>query len=189
MLQYYKDFDNRILWIDFEISDNSINVVKAIHAWNHEDSDKSIPASERKPIIMMINSPGGNLYETFSIIDAIRMSETPVYTVAYGKAFSGAFMILIAGHKRYSMPHSFGMHHSLSAGMGGDLIKIKNAARQFDLLEKKSCDLLYSTTKITKKVLSSKKADDWYMDASEMLNYGVIDAVIENKEDYAKIFM
>lgn len=153
------------------------------------DADKGLAEDERKPIILMINSPGGNLYETYAIIDAIQMSTTPVYTVAYSKAFSGAFLILIAGHKRYAMPHSFAMHHSLSAGMGGDLIKIANAAKQYDALEKRSNELLLSVTKITKKQLSSKKADDWYMDVSEMLNNGVVDAVIENKQDYKNILM
>ena len=59
LLTFYKDFDNRILWIDSEINDYSLEYAKYIMQWNKEDA--GIEPSKRKKITLLFFSPGGDL--------------------------------------------------------------------------------------------------------------------------------
>ena len=59
LLAFYQDLENRVLWIDDEISDLSLLYVKNILRWNKEDS--GIPIEQRKPIKLLFHSVGGDL--------------------------------------------------------------------------------------------------------------------------------
>lgn len=113
LLVYYHEKQHRTLWIDDFINEGLLFTVKQILNWNREDA--GIPIEQRQPIHMLIFSPGGELDFAFSLIDAIRMSKTPVVTVNMGNAMSAGLYILLAGHKRYAMPSSIAMLHSGSA--------------------------------------------------------------------------
>ena len=92
-------------------------LIEQIIQCNRED--KGLPIDQRKPIRLYINSPGGDLFAGFGLIDAIKLSKTPVYTINVGQWCSMAFLIGISGHKRYSLPHvKFLMHdgHSFTYG-------------------------------------------------------------------------
>ena len=91
--QFYEDLDERIIWIDDEITEgNTIPVTKAILRWNKEDKD--IPIEERKPIKILIFSPGGDLYTTLALVDIMLLSKTPVYTYNMGIAMSGGLLLI-----------------------------------------------------------------------------------------------
>lgn len=98
---------------DDEYDDISVctRIVDDIMDFNRYDEKHGIPSGERKPIRIYINSPGGNQSEGFSVISAIELSKTPVYTVNVGQWSSMAFLIGITGHKRFSLPYmTFLMH-------------------------------------------------------------------------------
>ena len=73
-----------------------------IRFFNKQDDEDNIPIEERKPIKIFIDSPGGDLVATFTMINAIKLSKTPVYTINIGAAYSGGFFIFLAGHKRFA---------------------------------------------------------------------------------------
>ena len=60
--------------------------------------DKNIPIEERKPIKLFINSGGGEITASYEIIDAIRLSKTPVYTINMCWAGSAALEVFHAIH-------------------------------------------------------------------------------------------
>ena len=76
---FWKMYTNRILSLDGEITDWDYNIVKSIIGFNLNPKDKS-------PIIILVNSNGGLLDVTNSIIDAINISSIPVWTVNMGQA-------------------------------------------------------------------------------------------------------
>ena len=76
-----------------------------IRFWNRYDEVHKIPIKDREPIKIYIDSNGGNLNDTFTMIDAISMSKTPVWTICTGAAYSGGFFTFIAGHKRIAYNH------------------------------------------------------------------------------------
>lgn len=91
-----EDVDNRRLFINSEIDENIIDGA-VYHILRYNRLDKDIPVNERKPIIIYINSPGGNVTDGYSLIDVMLTSKTPVYTVNLGIAYSMGFLIYIAG--------------------------------------------------------------------------------------------
>lgn len=88
-------------------------IVDDIISYNRQDAGLS--PDERMPIRLYINSPGGDIREGFSIVSAIELSKTPVYTINIGTWYSMAFLIGIAGHKRFALPYMrFLMHDGFS---------------------------------------------------------------------------
>lgn len=61
LLTFYKNFEDRILWIDNEINDYSIEYAKYIMQWNRDDKLAGIKKEDRKPIKLLFFSPGGDL--------------------------------------------------------------------------------------------------------------------------------
>jgi ATP-dependent Clp protease protease subunit len=150
-----------------------------IRFYNQYDEEQNIPVEKRMPIKIYIDSNGGDLCATFTIIDAIRLSKTPVWTIVIGSAYSGGFFISIAGHKRFAYPLATFMYHEGSTGNIADAGKFRNFAdfydRQLEML--KQITLKY--TNITEEQYKEHKKDDWWLDTKEALELGVIDEVVE----------
>ena len=98
MLNYYKLAENRIFYVNDEITEYTLEIQKSILDINIKDKD--VDVSERKPIVICINTNGGLLQETMSLAQVMIMSKTPVITVNIGAAYSGGALLLLAGHKR-----------------------------------------------------------------------------------------
>lgn len=180
LLNYYEQLDNRILWLDRELSEDGIEIAKKIMMWNLEDSDKGIPPEQRQPIMLMLMSPGGDVYTMLSLIDTIRLSKTPVWTCAFGLAASAACMLLMSGHKRFCMPYSHAMWHAGSAGLEGTSGQVKDASKHLSVMEDQMRDLLFACTKVDKKKYKKVQDSDWYMTASEMVEWGFADKIVED---------
>lgn len=59
LVTYYRNLSNRTIWIDFEIDESCLEIERLILQWNKED--EGIPVEERKPIKLLIFSPGGGV--------------------------------------------------------------------------------------------------------------------------------
>ena len=103
-----------------------------IRFYNQVDEEDNIPVEERMPIKIFIDSDGGDLSATLTMIDAIKMSKTPVWTINLGCAYSGGFFTFICGHKRLAYPHSTFLYHEGSTMNGGDAGKFRNFAEFYD---------------------------------------------------------
>ena len=101
LLAFYHDLDERVFWISDEISAYTLNLAHYILKWNRED--KEIPIGERKPIKLLIHSPGGSLDVLGVLYDLIRLPATPIIGINMGQAYSASAMILLACHKRYGL--------------------------------------------------------------------------------------
>lgn len=53
LLTFYKNYEDRILWIDDEINDYSIEYAKYIMQWNKDDKDTGVKKEDRKPIKLL----------------------------------------------------------------------------------------------------------------------------------------
>ena len=180
---YYRDQEDRIFWLDGDVNETTLDFVKMIIRCNREDKGK--PADERKPIKLMIDSGGGDVQVMLAVIKAMNISKTPVWTINYCNAMSAAGNILVAGHKRYSMPGCIVMVHSGSCSYGGTLEQAESMKKYGDALVKRANDEFLSRTKIDAKKLKKKGASDWYLDENEALECGIIDAIIT---DFDEVF-
>ena len=162
--------------VDDEIA-NGINVM--IRFWNRIDAEQEIPIKERAPIKIYINSEGGYLTSGYLIIDSIKLSKTPVYTINIGTAYSAAFEIFIAGHQRIAYKHSSFLFHEGAVGMNGDANKFRNYAEFYNNLLDMAKEHILETTKITPEDYEKHQKDDWWFTASEALKYGICDKIAE----------
>lgn len=148
-----------------------------IRFWNQVDDENEVPVEEREPIKLFINSIGGDIYATFTMIDSIKQSKTPVWTINTGAAWSGGFFTFIAGHRRIAYPHSSFLFHEGSAANGGDAGKFRNFAAFYEKIlgELKKHTLEY--TKISEEEYDKHVKDDWWMLVDDALELGVCDEI------------
>ncbi len=109
-LFYMRDLQQRKLHLNEDVSQLSVaDVVAQIMRFNRDDKGK--PVEERQPILLYVVSNGGEVDSGFELIDVIRASKTPVYTVNLGYQYSMGFLIGLAGHRRYATKNAkFLMH-------------------------------------------------------------------------------
>lgn len=170
----------------FLIGDIDPDVGETIEAYirffNKMDEEQGLEVEDRQPIVLFIDSYGGDLNACFSIVDAIEMSETPIYTVNMGTAYSAGFFISIAGHKRFAYPHASFLYHEGSAGNQGTANQFEN----FSAFYKKQLNMLrehtLKHTKISEEKYNEIKKDDFWMTAPEALELGVIDEITTSLE-------
>ena len=85
---------NREILIGEIVDGLGVSVESYIRYWNKQD--EGIPREDREPIKIYIDSLGGMLTDSMTIIDAIKMSKTPVIGICTGCAYSGGFFIFIS---------------------------------------------------------------------------------------------
>ena len=156
-----------------EINDGlGASVDAYIRYWNKQDED--IPVGERKPIKLYIDSCGGSLSDTFTIIDSIKLSKTPVIGICSGVAYSGGFFILIACDKRIGYPHSTYLFHEGATANQGTSGQFENYTAFYKKLLEKLKNHVLETTKIDEDEYKTIKREDIWYDAKEALEKGII---------------
>lgn len=189
-LAYLNEIDARRLYLYGEIASSdgcdddctfytsqAASIVKKIFDYNRED--RGLHGVERQPIILYINSPGGELAEGFSLVAAMKLSKTPIYTINTGMWCSMAFLIGITGSKRYSLPFTTFLMHEASGFSFG---KISN------MEDKIKFDRKFSDTVVKQHVLKHSRMteeeydhvvkNELYLLPEEALEYGFIDEIV-----------
>ena len=69
---HYVNEQNRVYYVDQQIDESTLGLIKFILKCNQEDQGKTI--EERKRILVMIDSPGGSVEVLGSVIGAIKIS-------------------------------------------------------------------------------------------------------------------
>lgn len=184
LLQFYKNHNNRILWIDQEIDENTLEYEKMIIQWNLEDKMNNIKTDDRKPIILIFFSPGGDLNVNNSLVDTIELSKTPVVGVNAGMAASSGCFIYLACHRRYTYPNSEFLLHKGQGVFSGNynevVAAIFNYQREIEELGK----FVLSHTNIPEEVFYENFETDWYLTAKEAVEYDVAkDGYIKSLDD------
>jgi ATP-dependent Clp protease protease subunit len=172
------DFLERCLYLNQEITpEHATLIFNSIKFWNLADEMDEIPVADRIPIKIYIDTPGGDLYATLSIIDTIGLSKTPVHTITIGNGFSGGFFIGISGHKRYAFPHSSFLFHEGSCTYEGDAHKFNEHGEHYKILLKKIRKHVLNKTKIDEEFYDKIRKDDYWFTAEEAIQYGIIDEI------------
>lgn len=155
------------------------NINRADDLVEQEFTSSGFTGFKRDPITLLISSPGGSVDLSFAVVSAIEASKTPVITVAIGRAMSGGFLILLAGHERYAQRYASLMYHELSSGAGGKATEVIEYGTYLEKLQKRISDFVISHSSITEDELEEchQCKTDWYMDAFEALDLGVIDGI------------
>lgn len=183
-----KSFDNIIgihSYFNREImlGDIDADVGEAVEAYirffNVMDEEENIPIEDRLPIKIYIDSGGGDLCATLTMIDAIKMSKTPVWAINVGAAYSGGFFTFISAKKRFAYPHSSFLFHEGSAQNGGTSGQFENFSVFYKKQLQQLKDITLANTKITEEEYDEIKRDDIWYNAEEALEKGICDVITE----------
>jgi ATP-dependent Clp endopeptidase proteolytic subunit ClpP len=130
-----------------------------------------------EPIIVYINSSGGEVFSGISAMDTILSCKSPVYTVIDGCAASAATFISVVGTKRYITPHSYALIHQLSSGCWGQYEKIKEEVSNLDMFMEAIKEVYIKNTKISGEKISEILKKDIYFNANKCLELGLVDEI------------
>lgn len=178
LVSYYIDLENRVIWLDEEVGPSTLEIVKKILHWNDEDA--AIPVEGRKPIKILINSPGGSLSMNYTLIDTIALSKTPVYGFNMGVCMSAAAFIFLACHKRYMLEHArFLLHQGSADNISGSFAEICASIEDYQAQVEELSKHVAKYTKYTEEEIANNIVNEWYIYKDEALEKGLIDGVVD----------
>jgi ATP-dependent Clp protease, protease subunit len=167
----------RIIFLGTSIDDQVANVVVAqlLHL-THEDSEREIQ--------MYINSPGGIIYAGLAIYDTMQMIPNPISTVAVGVTASFGTVLLAAGTKgrRYALPNATIHMHQPLGGAQGQATDIEIQAKQILRLKSLLLNIMSKHTGQPPEVIERDSDRDYYLEAKQAVDYGLVDQVLEIPE-------
>jgi ATP-dependent Clp protease protease subunit len=176
-LFYLKDLQQRKLFLTTDIEQLSItDVVRHILQINKED--KEIPVDKRQPILLYITSNGGEVDSGFELIDVIRNSKTPVYTINLGYQYSMGFLIGLAGHKRFATKNAKFLMHDGSNFVYNSGAKAQDQMKFQRKIEERVKEYIISRSRLTDSEYDSKLRVEWYLFADEAKEKGFVDYII-----------
>ena len=172
---YSRMLRDRVVFVGGAVSRPMAQVVTAQLLFLANDDPKA-------EVSMYVNSPGGSITDGLAIIDTMRSLPCPVATYIVGQAASMASVIACCGAKgrRFALRHAENlMHQGRIGGFEGQATDLEIFARQMQRIED-TCNRLYAeaTGHPESKIAEDCDRDLW-LDAQEMLAYGLIDRIIE----------
>jgi ATP-dependent Clp protease protease subunit len=166
-------FRERIIFLGTPIDDQVANAIVAqLLVLSREDPDADIQ--------MYINSPGGQIYAGLAIYDTMKMIPNKISTVAVGVTASFGTVLLAAGTKgkRYALPHATVHMHQPLGGAEGQASDIEIQAREIIRLKSRLMGILSESTGQTIEVIERDTDRNFYMDAQQAVDYGLVDQVL-----------
>ena len=171
---YSRLLKDRIIFLTGEINDSMANIIisELLYLDNLSNED----------IYLYINSPGGSITSGMSIYDTMHFINSKVYTIGLGMCASMAAFLLSSGDERYALPNTEVMIHQPLGGAQGQATDIKIAAERIIKLKEKLNKILADNThQPLEKIYNDTERDNFLL-ASEALDYGLIDKIINKNE-------
>lgn len=184
---YLEDLGDRLFYLDSEVDSDLLHTV-TMQIYKINGMDIGIPEEERGAIVLVINSGGGSVLDGIGLMDAIKQSKTPVIGICTGYAMSMAFSIFSVCHMRVSMPNSVYMFHDGTECMANTATKFADWASFSPKLDKRINKMIAENSKLTVEYLEQIAPHDNYWFADEMVEKGVVDAIIGKDIEMEEIF-
>ncbi len=168
----------RIIFIGTPIDDVVANITVAQLLYlQSEDATKDIN--------LYINSPGGSIYAGLAIYDTMQWLQPDVSTVCMGMAMSMGAVLLAAGEhgKRYCLPNSTMLIHQPLGGAEGQATDIEITAREILRLRRNLYEVLAKHTGQTIERIMQDSDRNYYLDARQAVEYGLVDDILARGED------
>ncbi|MCB0339529.1 MAG: ATP-dependent Clp endopeptidase proteolytic subunit ClpP [Bdellovibrionales bacterium] len=178
---YSRLLKDRIIFLGTEINDHVANLVTAqLLFLESEDPEKDI--------FIYINSPGGQISSGMAIYDTMQYVQPDVATVCVGQAASMGAVLLAGGAagKRSGLPHARVMIHQPLGGFRGQASDIEIQAKEMLRVKAEMNRIMSVHTGQTIERIEKDSDRDFFMTAEESRAYGLIDQVVEKREQISK---
>ena len=174
---FSSNLESRVIHLVGTVTDEMAATVVAQLLYLESVSDEDI--------YLYINSPGGSVSAGMAIYDTMQYIKPDVSTVCLGRAASMGAVILSGGAKgkRMILPHGEVMIHQPSGGMEGQASELLIAAEHIKDTKKMLNEVLSENcNKPYEQVVNDTERDFW-MRATEAVEYGVVDVVLNNSRE------
>lgn len=175
---YSRLLKERVIFMVGQVEDHMANLIVAQMLFlESENPDKDI--------YLYINSPGGSVTAGMSIYDTMNFIKPDVSTVCVGQAASMGAFLLSGGAKgkRYCLPNSRVMIHQPLGGFQGQASDFEIHAKEILSIKEKLNRLMAEHTGKSYEELANDTDRDNFLSASESLEYGLIDQVLNSRSD------
>lgn len=174
---YSRLLKERVIFLVGPVTESSANLIVAQLLFLESENSE-------KDIYFYINSFGGMVSVGMAIYDTMQYIKSDVSTLCIGQAASMGALLLTAGAKgkRYCLPNSRVMIHQPLGGFQGQASDIEIHAREILYLKARLNEIL---AKHTGRPVSEVEKDtdrDNFMSATESVNYGLVDAVLAQRD-------
>jgi ATP-dependent Clp protease protease subunit len=140
----------------------------------------------KKDIYMYINSPGGSVTEGLAMFDIMNSISCDVVTIGMGMCASMGAFLLSGGTKgkRFILPNTEVMIHqpAIHGGLTGQATEIDIYAKQILRSKEQTIKYLMQFTGQPEERIRKDVERDYYMNAKEALEYGLVDKVLEESK-------
>ena len=173
---YSRLLKERVVFVVGPIEDHMANLIVAqLLFLESENPDKDIH--------LYINSPGGVVTAGMSIYDTMQFIKPHVSTLCIGQAASMGSILLAGGEpgKRFALPNSRVMIHQPLGGFQGQASDIKIHAEEIIKLRHSLNGILAKHCNQPMDVIENDTDRDKFLSASEAVEYGLIDAVLDKR--------
>ncbi|HFD32523.1 MAG TPA: ATP-dependent Clp endopeptidase proteolytic subunit ClpP [Gammaproteobacteria bacterium] len=175
---YSRLLKERVIFLVGQVEDHMANLVVAqLLFLESENPDKDI--------FLYINSPGGSVSAGLAIYDTMQFIKPDVSTLCIGQAASMGAFLLCGGApgKRYSLPHSRMMIHQPLGGMQGQAVDLEIHTKEIlKTRERLNAIMAKHTGQKLEKIQVDTDRDN-FMSGDEAVEYGLIDSVLNSRED------
>ena len=178
---YSRLLKERVIFLVGPVEDDVANLIIAQLLYlESENPDKDIN--------LYINSPGGSVTSGLAIYDTMQFIKPNVSTMCVGQAASMGALLLAGGEKekRYCLPHSRVMIHQPIGGFQGQASDIDIHAREILQARERLNKILSDHTGQSFDTIKNDTERDNFMSANEAKDYGLIDKVLDERENLPK---
>lgn len=172
--------DARRIFLSAQVdSDTAEEIIKKL--WYLELTDPG------KPILFVINSPGGSVDSGFAIWDQVKLITSPVTTLVTGLAASmGSVLSLCAAPKRrFATPNARIMIHQPMIGgvIQGQATDLEIQAKEMIKTRTALVNLYVKATGKDAATVEKAIDRDTWMSAEEALEFGLLDGIVKSYKD------
>ena len=174
MYQYYKNLSNNTIVINNEINDDLLEfaTLPLIEMNNNPEVES---------INIILNTGGGEIYNGFAFIAELEKVTKPTTLRIAGMAASMGGLIAMAKNPNLKVvcdKFSVGLVHSGSQCMSGSTHAVRDTFKFSERYEEKIKDYILSHTKITEEMYKEIERQEFWLDAEDMLKYGIVDEIL-----------
>ena len=175
---YSRLLKERIIFLTGPIDDYISNLVIAQLLFLESENPE-------KDISIYINSPGGIISSGLAIYDTMQFVKPEVATLCVGQAASMGSLLLAGGAagKRFALPNSRVMIHQPLGGFQGQASDIEIHAKEILVMKQKANEILAKHTGKTLKKIEQDTDRDNFLNADEAKSYGIIDDILDSRDD------
>ncbi len=179
---YSRLLKERVIFIVGPVDDYMANIVVAQMLFLESENPE-------KDISLYINSPGGVVSSGLAIYDTMQFVKPDVSTICVGQAASMGAVLLASGAKgkRYCLPHARVMIHQPLGGFQGQAADMEIHAREMLDTRDRLNKILAKHTGQSVERIKHDTDRDRFMDYTEAVKYGLVDAVLERRGELAAV--